>query len=71
MDGPDGNTVWLPWAVKQREAPEFGTTEDRPGRNVLLREYLCPRTGLRVGTEILREGDEPLHDIRFGAESAK
>ncbi|HKN53967.1 MAG TPA: acetone carboxylase subunit gamma, partial [Amycolatopsis sp.] len=62
-------------AVRERPlrvvAPEFGTTEDRPGRNVLLREYLCPRTGLRVGTEILREGDEPLHDIRFGAESAK
>lgn len=56
-------------AIRERPlravAPEFGTTDDRSGWNVLLREYLCPRTGLRVGTEILRDGDEPLHDIRL------
>jgi N-methylhydantoinase B len=32
------------------------------------REYLCPVTGLRVDSEILKEGDEPLHDIEIGVE---
>ena len=31
------------------------------------REYLCPVTGLRVDCEIVREGDEALHDIVLSA----
>ncbi|WP_326836937.1 hydantoinase B/oxoprolinase family protein [Amycolatopsis rhabdoformis] len=43
--------------------PEFATHEARAGYTVRYREYLCPVTGLRVETEILREGDEPVRDI--------
>jgi N-methylhydantoinase B len=44
-------------------APEYATHEARAGYTVRYREYLCPVTGLRIETEILREGDEPLHDV--------
>jgi N-methylhydantoinase B len=30
---------------------------------MLLREYLCPVTGLRLATEIIRSGDEPAADM--------
>jgi N-methylhydantoinase B len=57
-------------AVRERPvhtvAPEFATREGRAGWTVRYREYLCPVTGLRIDTEILREGDEPLHDIVLG-----
>jgi len=43
--------------------PEFATQEGRAGWTVRYREYLCPITGRRIDTELLREGDEPLHDI--------
>jgi len=42
---------------------EYATHEARAGYNVRYREYLCPVTGLRIETEILREGDEPLRDM--------
>jgi N-methylhydantoinase B len=44
-------------------APEFATHEGRAGLTIRYREYLCPVTGCRVETEILREGGEPLHDM--------
>ncbi|WP_438306221.1 hypothetical protein ACSHXN_41525 [Streptomyces sp. HUAS TT11] len=44
-------------------APEYATHKARAGYTVRHREYLCPVTGLRIETEILRDGDEPLHDI--------
>jgi N-methylhydantoinase B len=50
-------------------APEFETREGRAGWTVRYREYLCPVTGLRIDTELLREGDEPLHDIVLGGGS--
>jgi N-methylhydantoinase B len=34
---------------------------------VRYREYLCPVTGLRVDSEIIKDGDETLHDIVIGA----
>ena len=43
--------------------PEYATHEARAGYRVRYREYLCPVTGRRVETEILREGDEPLRDM--------
>ncbi|WP_433754495.1 hydantoinase B/oxoprolinase family protein [Nocardia sp. CA-135398] len=43
--------------------PEYATAEQRAGFAIRFREYLCPITGLRVETEILRDGDEPVHDI--------
>lgn len=50
-----------------REAgPEFATDEHRAGFHISYREYLCPVTGRRVETEILRAGDEPLRDIVLG-----
>jgi hypothetical protein len=47
-------------------APEFATREGRAGHRTRYREYLCPVTGLRVDSEILKEGDEALHDIQIG-----
>jgi hypothetical protein len=37
--------------------------EGRAGWTVRYREYLCPITGRRIDTELLREGDAPLHDV--------
>ncbi len=44
-------------------APEFATREGRAGYLTRYREYLCPVTGLRVDSEIIKDGDEALHDI--------
>jgi N-methylhydantoinase B len=46
-------------------APEFAAREDRAGHRTRYREYLCPVTGLRVDSEIVKEGDEALHDIEL------
>ncbi len=43
--------------------PEFATRSGRPGAAMLLREYLCPVSGLRLGTEIIRSGDDPAADM--------
>jgi N-methylhydantoinase B len=43
--------------------PEFATRPGRPGAAMLLREYLCPVTGLRLSTEIIRAGDAPAADM--------
>jgi N-methylhydantoinase B len=51
-------------------APEFATREGRAGYLVRYREYLCPVTGLRVDSEIIKEGDEALHDIVIGRTNA-
>ena len=44
-------------------APEFATRPGRPGEAMLLREYLCPLTGLRLATELIRSGDDPAPDM--------
>ncbi len=44
-------------------APEYATHSGRAGWTIRYREYLCPITGRRIETEVLREGDKPLHDI--------
>jgi N-methylhydantoinase B len=44
-------------------APEFATRPGRPGEAILLREYLCPVTGLRLATELIRSGDDPAADM--------
>jgi N-methylhydantoinase B len=46
-------------------APEFAAREGRAGQRMRYREYLCPVTGLRVDSEIVKEGDEALHDIEI------
>ena len=43
--------------------PEFATRSGRPGAAMLLREYLCPVSGLRLTTEIIRSGDDPAADM--------
>jgi N-methylhydantoinase B len=43
--------------------PEYAIREGRAGWTVRYREYLCPITGRRIDTELLREGDAPLHDV--------
>jgi len=54
-------------AVRERPlravAPEFATREGRAGYLMRYREYLCPITGLRVDSEITKDGDQALHDI--------
>jgi N-methylhydantoinase B len=44
-------------------APEFATRPGRPGAAILLREYLCPVSGVRLATELLRSGDSPAADM--------
>jgi N-methylhydantoinase B len=44
-------------------APEFGTRPGRPGAAIVLREYLCPASGVRLATELIRAGDEPAADM--------
>jgi N-methylhydantoinase B len=44
-------------------APEFATRAGRPGAAILLREYLCPVTGMRLATELVRVGDDPGGDM--------
>ncbi len=51
-------------------APEFATREGRAGYLTRYREYLCPVTGLRVDSEIVKEGDQALHDIVIGGAGA-
>jgi N-methylhydantoinase B len=48
-------------------AAEFATPEGRAGHLVRYREYLCPVTGVRVDSEIIKEGDPALHDIIIGS----
>jgi N-methylhydantoinase B len=51
-------------------APEFASREGRAGQRTRYREYLCPVTGLRVDSEIVKEGDEALHDIEIAVVQA-
>lgn len=44
-------------------APEFATRPERPGAAMILREYLCPLSGMRLGTELVRSGDEQAADM--------
>jgi N-methylhydantoinase B len=44
-------------------APEFATRPGRPGAAILLREYLCPVSGVRLGAELIRAGDDPAADM--------
>jgi len=44
-------------------APEFATRPGRPGAAMVLREYLCPVSGVRLATELLRSGDDPAADM--------
>src|SRR5437879_5262439 len=48
----------------------FATGEGRAGHRMRYREYLCPVTGLRVDSEIIKEGDKALHDIVVGGADA-
>jgi N-methylhydantoinase B len=48
-------------------APEFAIRDGRAGHQMRYREYLCPVTGLRVDSEIVKAGDEALHDVEIGA----
>ena len=49
-------------------APEFATRPDRPGAAIRLREYLCPVSGVRLTTELIREGDDPVPDMALAGE---
>jgi N-methylhydantoinase B len=49
-------------------APEFATRPGRPGAAIRLRECLCPATGMRLTTELIREGDDPVPDMTLAGE---
>jgi N-methylhydantoinase B len=51
-------------------APEFATRPGRPGAAILLREYLCPVSGVRLATELIRGGDEPVADMQLAGGTA-
>jgi N-methylhydantoinase B len=44
-------------------APEHEVADTEMADRVRFREYLCPVTGLRIDTELIADGDEPLHDV--------
>jgi acetone carboxylase gamma subunit len=44
-------------------APEFGVSEVTISAKVVFREFLCPKCGLRLDTEIARLGDPVLSDL--------
>jgi hypothetical protein len=37
---------------------------------MLLREYLCPVTGIRLSTEAIRAGDDPVPDLALAGDAA-
>jgi N-methylhydantoinase B len=47
--------------------PEFTARAGRAGWAIRYREYLCPVTGRRLDTEVIREGEDPLHDMAIAA----
>jgi N-methylhydantoinase B len=51
-------------------APEFATRPGRPGAAMVLREYLCPVSGLRLATELIRDGDDPVADMALAGDGA-
>ena len=56
-------------AVLERPLPkvaeEYRTRDGRAGAGMRYREYLCPVTGYRIDSEVVRAGDTQLHDIRL------
>lgn len=48
-------------------ADEYATDNTRAGWTVRYREYLCPVTGLRIDSEILRDGDDPMQTIALAS----
>jgi N-methylhydantoinase B len=51
-------------------APEFATRPGRPGAAIMLREYLCPVTGVRLATELIKDGDDPVADMTLAGGAA-
>jgi hypothetical protein len=50
--------------LRRTVAPEFATREGMVGYLVRYFEYLWLVTGLRVDSEIIADGDDPLHDLQ-------
>jgi N-methylhydantoinase B len=49
-------------------APEFDAHDTEMADQIVLREYLCPVTGLRIDAELARAGEPRLCDMRLTAE---
>lgn len=47
--------------------PEYVSPPGRAGERMRYREYLCPITGLRLDSEVVREGEDMLHGLRLAA----
>jgi N-methylhydantoinase B len=50
--------------------PEYASPAGRAGERMRYREYLCPATGLRIDSEIVRPGEDMLHGVRLTAVTA-
>jgi N-methylhydantoinase B len=44
-------------------APEWAAEDADMADRIVLREFFCPVTGLRIDTELARAGEPVLHDI--------
>jgi N-methylhydantoinase B len=45
--------------------PEYVSPAGRAGERMRYREFLCPVTGLRIDSEIVRPGEDMLHGVRL------
>jgi N-methylhydantoinase B len=45
--------------------PEYVSPPGRAGERMRYREFLCPVTGLRIDSEIVRPGEDMLHGVRL------
>ena len=45
--------------------PEYVSPPGRAGERMRYREFLCPVTGVRIDSEIVRPGEDTLHDVRL------
>lgn len=48
--------------------PEYEYTPGRAGRQMVYREYLCPVSGIRIDSEVVRDGERLPAGIRLGAD---
>ena len=48
--------------------PEYVSLAGRAGEEMRCREFLCPVTGLRIDSEIVRPGEDMLNCLRLAHE---
>jgi N-methylhydantoinase B len=62
-------------AVRERPTsevgPEYVSPAGRAGERMRYREFLCPVTGLRIDSEIVRPGEDILQGVRLAGASSR